>query len=178
METLDAILTRHSVRTYTDEPITDEQVDMLLKCAMSGPSCTNAKDWSFIVVRDQDTLIKMADANGPPANPLRHCPLAILICGDLERAFPPAPDYWVIDGAIAGQNICLAAHAMGLGAVWLGTWPQMERVHGQRKLFDLPYSVMPHSIIALGHPAAEGAGGPPRPSKTDDPASHIHYEKW
>ena len=178
MEALEAIMTRHSIRSYTSEPITDEEMDTLLKAAMSGPSCTNAKDGSFIVVRDRETLCKMADGNGVPANPLRTAAAGILICGDLERAFPPAPDYWVIDGAIAGQNLCLAAHAMGLGAVWLGTWPQMERVHAQRQLFGLPYSVMPHSIIALGRPAAQQAGGPPKPAKADEPGDHIHYEKW
>lgn len=175
MEALETILTRRSVRRFTDEPITDEELEKLLESAMSGPSCTNARDWQFIVVRERETLAKMAEANGPPAEPLRHCALAVLICGDLERAFPPAPDYWVIDGAIAGQNICLAAHALGLGAVWLGTWPQMERVYGQRKLFGLPYSVVPHSIIALGRPAQEAAAAP---SAAQDAVSRVHYEKW
>ena len=58
--------------------------------------------------------------NGHPAEPLRKAAAGILVCGDLDRAFRFAKDYWVIDGAIAAQNICLAAQELWLGAVWLG----------------------------------------------------------
>lgn len=59
----------------------------------------------------------------------------------------------IVDGAIAAENICLCTHALGIGSVWLGTWPQMDRVQRQRELFDLPDTVIPHSVIALGYPA-------------------------
>lgn len=94
----------------------------------------------------------MADANGRPADPLRGAALGILVLGNLERAFKSAPDYWIIDGSIAAQNMILAAHAMGIGSVWPGTYPQMERVEAQRKLFGLPDTIIPHSIIAFGYP--------------------------
>ena len=76
---------------------------------MSGPSCVNARDWSFVVVAAPEKLAQMADANGRPAEPLRKAAAGILVCGDLDRAFRFAKDYWIIDGAIAAQNICLAA---------------------------------------------------------------------
>ena len=135
MNTLDAILTRRSCREFTDKPIKSETLHQLLEAAMSGPSCVNARDWSFVVVTDPEKLAQMADANGRPAEPLRKAAAGILVCGDLDRAFRFAKDYWVIDGAIAAQNICLAAQELGLGAVWLGTWPQMDRVEAQQKLF-------------------------------------------
>ena len=150
MNTLDAILTRRSCREFTDQPIESEKLHQLLEAAMSGPSCVNAQDWSFVVVTDPEKLAQMADANGRPAEPLRKAAAGILVCGDLDRAFRFAKDYWVIDGAIAAQNICLAAQELGLGAVWLGTWPQMDRVEAQKKLFALPETIVPHSIIALG----------------------------
>ena len=150
MNTLDAILTRRSCREFTDKPIKSETLHQLLEAAMSGPSCVNARDWSFVVVTDSEKLAQMADANGRPAEPLRKAAAGILVCGDLDRAFRFAKDYWVIDGAIAAQNICLAAQELGLGAVWLGTWPQMDRVEAQQKLFGLPETIVPHSIIALG----------------------------
>ena len=125
MNTLDAILTRRSCREFTDKPIKSETLHQLLEAAMSGPSCVNAQDWSFVVVTDPEKLAQMADANGRPAEPLRKAAAGILVCGDLDRAFRFAKDYWVIDGAIAAQNICLAAQELGLGAVWLGTWPQI-----------------------------------------------------
>ena len=172
MEALEAIFTRRSIRSYTDETITDETMQLLLKAAMSGPSCVNARDWSFIIVRSREMLNKMADANGRPAEPLRSAAAAVMVCGDLNRSFPPAKDYWVIDGAIAAQNIVLAARALGLGSVWLGTWPQKERVEAQAKLFGLPESIVPHSVIALGYPLKE-------PAERDVfEADRVHMEKW
>ena len=172
-EMLNAILSHHSVRRYADAPIPEDVVRALLKAGMSGPSCVNARDWSFIAVTDPETLGRMADANGRPAEPLRGAKLGVLICGDLERAFPRAQDYWVIDAAIAGENMTLAAEALGLGSVWLGTWPQMERVEAQRQLFGLPAHIVPHSILAFGYPAEE-----PQGEKPEWEADRVHREKW
>ena len=93
---------------------------------------------------------------------------------ELHRAFRLAKDYWVIDGAIAAQNICLAAQELGLGAVWLGTWPQMDRVEAQQKLFGLPETIVPHSIIVLGYPEADITT--PRESRYED--DRVHFEQW
>ena len=173
MDAVKNIMERISVRNYADMEITDAQVRTILEAGMSGPSCVNARDWSFIVVRDPETLNRMADANGRPAEPLRRAKLGILVCGDLERAFRPAPEYWVIDGAIAAQNMILAANAMGIGSVWLGTWPQMVRVKKQAELFGLPETQIPHSIIAFGYPADE-----PAKQKAGFEDDRVHYEKW
>ncbi|MCD7761621.1 MAG: nitroreductase family protein [Lachnospiraceae bacterium] len=173
MELVEGILNRRSIRQFTDRHIADEELYTILRAAMTGPTCANTRDWSFLVVRDKEMLNKMADANGGPAEPLRHCDLGILILGDLERAFPYAKDYWVIDGAIAGQNMILAAEGLGIGSVWLGTWPQMDRVENQRTLFSLPDSVIPHSVIAFGYPAEEKNGAHP-----DYEENRVHFEKW
>ena len=173
MNTIEAIMTRTSVRQFTDQPIGDDTLRTILKAGMSGPSCVNARDWSFIVVRDRDTLNRMADANGRPAEPLRGAKLGILICGDLQRAFPRAKDYWVIDAAIAGENMTLAAEALGLGSVWLGTWSQMERVEAQRRLFGLPEHIVPHSILAFGYPDEQ-----PDREKPAWEEDRVHLEKW
>lgn len=105
----------------------------ILKAGMSGPTCVNSKDWSFIVVDDQEVLHKMYEANGTPAKPLLECAFAVLICGDYSKAFKFSKDYFVVDGSIAGQNMILAAWSLGIGSVWLGTWPQMDRVFAQSK---------------------------------------------
>lgn len=174
MNTLDAILTRRSCRKFKNEPIEEEKLHKLLEAAMSGPSCVNAKDWAFVVVTDPKKLEQMADANGHPAEPLRKAAAGILVCGDLNRAFPPAKEYWIIDGAIAAQNICLAAQELGLGAVWLGTWPQMDRVSAQQKLFNLPEHIVPHSIIAIGYP--EENITTPRDSRYEE--NRVHFNQW
>ena len=173
METIQAIMSRVSVRKYSDRDISEEALRTILEAGMSGPSCVNARDWSFVVVRDPEMLNRMADANGRPAEPLRGAKLGILVCGDLERAFKGAPDYWVIDGAIAAQNMILAAQALGIGSVWLGTWPQMDRVHAQAELFGLPDTQVPHSVIAFGYPEA-----PSDKEKQRFEADRVHFERW
>ena len=80
----------------------------------------------------------------------------------------------VVALAIAAQNICLAAQELGLGAVWLGTWPQMDRVEAQKKLFALPETIVPHSIIALGYPEADLTA--PRKSRYED--DRVHFNQW
>ncbi len=174
LDSIQNILTRRSVRAFEDRPISREDIETILAAAMSGPSCANTRPWQFIVVEDREMLSRMADANGKYAAPLRGAAAGILICGDLDRAYPDAKDYWVIDGAIAGQNITLAARALGIGSVWLGTWPQMDRVNGQAQLFGLPENVVPHSVIALGYSRqTEDVSG-----KDIYEEDLVHWEQW
>ena len=174
MDSIQNILTRRSIRSFENRAISKEDMHTILDAAMSGPTCANTRAWQFIVVEDKETLCKMADANGIYAAPLKEAAAGILICGDLDKAFPLAKEYWVIDGAIAGQNISLAARALGIGSVWLGTWPQMDRVENQAKLFGLPETVIPHSIIALGYSAdTENTA-----EKKNYDGNCVHWEQW
>lgn len=173
MDAIQAILTRISTRQFSGQSISDEALYTILEAGMSGPSAVNARPWSFIVVRDKAMLNSMADCNGRAAEPLRGADVGILICGDLERAFKGAPDYWVVDGSIAAQNMILAAHAMGIGSVWLGTWPQENKVAAQKELFQLPEHIVPHSIIAFGYPAQDSTK-----QKLLYEEDRVHFEKW
>ena len=173
MDAIERIMKRVSVRQYSECKISEEALRTILEAGMAGPSCVNARDWSFVVVRDADMLNRMADGNGRAAEPLRGAALGILVCGDMERAFKAAPDYWVVDGSIAAQNMILAANTLGIGSVWLGTWPQMNRVKAQAELFGLPDTQIPHSIIAFGYPAEES-----EKEKLIWEESRVHYEKW
>ncbi|MCD7818221.1 MAG: nitroreductase family protein [Lachnospiraceae bacterium] len=173
MDTIKNILTRKSVRKFTDREISMEDIHTILTAGMSGPSCVNARQWSFLVVTDKEKLNQMADANGKPADPLRNAAMGILVCGDLKRSFPPAPDYWVIDASIAAQNMILAAHDLGIGSVWLGTWPQMERVKKQAELFELPDHIVPHSVVAFGYP--ENEEETERNLYEED---RVHFDRW
>ena len=173
MDTLEAIFTRKSMRKFLDKPVEDEKIQTILRAGMSGPSCVNARDWEFLVVKDKGNLTAMAGANGRPADPLKGAAFGVLILGDMEKAFPPAKEYWVIDGAIAAQNMILAAQDLGIGSVWLGTWPQMDRVNRQKELFDIPDRYIPHSVIAFGYP--ENDSFEERDQMEPD---KVHYEKW
>ena len=178
-DTLKTIMNRKSVRKFADKSISKEDVQTILKAGMSGPSCVNSRCWSFVVVQDKDKLQKMADANVKYADPLRGANLGILVCGDLSRTefFANAREFWVIDGAIAAQNMILAAESLGIGSCWLGTWPVEERVNNQTALFGLPEHIVPHSVIAFGYPAEDVPYGP-RAGRPEWDGDRVHWEKW
>lgn len=173
---MNSIFERRSTRYFTDRPISDEDVRTILKAGMSGPTAVNARDWAFIVVTDREMLDRMADINGKAADPLKRATLGILVCGDLDRSFSKAPNYWIIDGAIAGQNMLLAAQELGIGSVWLGTWPQEDRMKAQAELFNLPENIIPHSILAFGYPL--DVVDEKRHEKPEWEADRVHYERW
>ena len=152
METFELITNRRSIRRYSSQPIREEVVNKILQAGMSGPSCVNARDYAFVVVQDKQKLLQMFEACGSPAAPLKDATLAMLVCGDLNRSFSMAKDYWIIDASIAAQNMSLAAYDLGVGNVWLGVWPQDERVQNLIDLFDLPANIIPHSILSMGYP--------------------------
>ena len=172
---IEVIKNRKSVRKYTEQRISDEDLHTILEAAMSGPTACNARPWSFIVVRDEEMLNKMADGNGRAATPLRKANVGVLICGDLERAIPQAPEYWVVDGSIAVQNMILAAESLNIGSVWIGTWPQNEKMNAQKELFNLPETIVPHSILALGYSDDEVSKNKVKKLYEED---RVHFEKW
>ena len=172
---VDTILNRKSVRKYTNQVIEQEKIDLILKAAMSGPTAVNARPWSFLVVNEPELLEKMADANGRAAQCLKQAKLGILVCGDLSRAFSRAPEYWVVDCSIAAQNMILCAESIGLGSVWLGTWPQDDKIERQKALFNLPEHIIPHSLIAFGYPDDEAAS---KKEKTIWEEDRVHVNGW
>jgi nitroreductase len=176
MTVSEAIFNRKSIRNYLDKELSDNDIQAILKAGMSGPSCVNANDWSFIVARNKNTLDAMSVANGKFAIPLKKAKAGILICGDLSLSYPLAKDYWIIDCAIAAQNIMLEAQELGIGSVMLGVWPEMDRVENQQKLFRLPRHIIPHSIIALGYMTDKDKTRLQTKEKYDE--KKIHFEKW
>ena len=169
MEVIDAILTRRSIRKYTGQEVTREQVEILLKSAMYAPSAVNKQPWHFIVFRDKK-ISKEIFSFHPNAGMLRDASLGILVCFDENLQHDTG--YGQIDCSAATQNILLSAHGMGLGAVWIGIFPRQKRIEAVHKLFNLPENITPFSIIAVGYPA-ETKPMPERFRK-----DRIHYEIW
>ncbi|MBA7585057.1 hypothetical protein ES708_27027 [subsurface metagenome] len=87
---------------------------------------------------------------------LKQAPLAVIVCGDLNRERHKG--FWVQDCSAATQNLLIAARAQGLGAVWLGVYPLEDRVNGLRDLMGLPDSIIPLSVVSVGYPSV--AQGP------------------
>ncbi|MDK2954606.1 MAG: hypothetical protein PWQ57_102 [Desulfovibrionales bacterium] len=169
MDAIEAIMTRRSIRSYTEEPITEDQIRALLEAAMMAPSAGNGQPWQFLVIQDKETLAKVKDAN-PHAAMAAQAPLAVLVCGDTTKE--KSPGYWVQDCSAATENMLLAAHAMGLGAVWTGIHTKADREKGFRELFQLPDHIMPLSLVIVGHSAKQ-----PESSSRFNP-ERVHYERW
>jgi nitroreductase len=169
MDTLEAIHTRRSIRQYQDKPVPEELVQKLLAAAMSAPSARNAQPWQFVVITDREILQKIPKIQ-PNAPMAEHAPLGILICGDLRLEL--SPGYWVVDCAAAAQNMLLAAHALGLGAVWTGVYPRDDRMAGLKQLVGLPDQVLAHSLIIAGYPAEQ-----PPPQDRYRP-QRVHHNHW
>ena len=166
---MDSILTRRSVRKYTKDPVSEAQVTALLRAAMAAPSAGNQQPWQFVVVRDPAVLEVIAGAN-PYGGMAREAPVVIVICGDLSRE--ERPGFWVQDCAAATENLLLAAHAAGLGAVWCGTYPREERMRPIKAVLQLPEHVIPFSVVPIGYPAER-----PAPVDRYDPG-RVHFDRW
>jgi nitroreductase len=152
LDALEAIMSLRSVRLYTPEPVDDKTVETLLRAAMQAPSARNAQPWHFIVISDRLVMEGITKFH-PYSSMLLNAPLAILVCGD--QAVEEDSEYINQDCSAATQNLLLAAHALGLGAVWLGVYPRTKRVQEIRKLLNIPSRILPVSLIALGHPSEE-----------------------
>lgn len=150
---LDNIATRTSIRDYAAQPVEKEKVAKLLRAAMAAPSAMNKQPWHFVVVDERSVLDALAEAS-PNAKMLAKAPLAIVVCGNMDNALEGGGrDFWVQDASAASENLLLAAHALGLGAVWTGTYPSAERVAAVSKVLSLPANIIPLNTIVIGYPA-------------------------
>ena len=150
---LENIATRASVRAFKRDAIPDDLIQKLLKAGMAAPTALNAQPWHFIVIHDQGQLSSLSVAS-PYTGLLADAPLAIAVCGDITKKAPGDEGiYWSQDACAATENILLAAHAMGLGATWTGSYPIETRYQLAQKVLSLPENLIPVSIIAIGYPA-------------------------
>jgi nitroreductase len=166
-ELIDTIFSRRSIRRYTGEPVSEEDIRTILEAAMAAPSASNRKPWHFVVVSERETLTRLAEAHNY-AKMLNEAPLCISVCGDQSVS----ESFWVQDCSAATENLLLAAAALGLGAVWCGVHPSQDRVKEISKILGIEAPVVPLNIIAIGHPAEEKE---PRTQYDED---RVHREKW
>ncbi len=165
-EGLDIIFARRSIRKYTAEPVSDEDIHTLLEAAMAAPSASNKKPWHFIVIRDRATIDELA-GHHHHGDILQRAPLCIAVCG-----VPDESMYWSLDCSAAAENLLLAATALGLGAVWIGMYPRPERQVWASRILTLPDGVSVLNLIAIGHPAEH------KPPRTQYDEARVHGERF
>ncbi len=168
---IENIMTRTSIRKYKDQPVEQEKIDIMLKAAMAAPTAVNLQPWHFIVIDDKNTL-KLLSGQQP-----NNAPLMIAVCGDTNKTTMPdgkgkLPDFWVQDVSAATENLLLAAHAQGLGAVWTSVYPVMERVAEVANVLNCPENIIPLAVVRIGYPDES-----PKP-KDKFKQENISYNKF
>lgn len=143
----------------------------MLEAAMAAPSAMTKDPWRFIVIRQSQTLARLA-AILPGGKMLSTAALAIVVCGDQEAALDRQLSYLLQDCSAAIENLLLAAHSLGLGGCWVGVHPAPESVQQLSELLGLPVKVIPIAAVALGRPAEQ-----PEARTRFDPQA-VHLEKW
>ena len=167
---LDVIMTRTSIRAFTGEPVSKDQLETILKAGMAAPTGMNAQPWRFVVLTDQDK-IKEVFGTGFRSEMYTTAGAVIVVCGEAETDGRPNM-FWYEDCSAAAENILLAAHALGLGAVWTAGYPAVDRTAPISQALGIPANVLPLCVIPMGVPAEN-----PEPKDKWKP-ENIHWEKW
>ena len=150
--TLETIMTRTSIRSFTDKAVSADTIELLLRAGMAAPTAVNLQPWHFVAVNDRAKLDELG-GNGRQSKMLQEATLAIVVCGNMEKALEgPGQAFWIQDCSAATENILLAAHALGLGAVWTGCYPIEERVAMVSQVLGLPEHIVPLCVIVMGYP--------------------------
>lgn len=171
---IDNIMSRISVRAFTDRKIDTETLDTVLHAAMAAPSAGNKQPLRMVVINDRTLLDWIAD-NFNTMTMARHADVAVLMCGDINDTFAgDGRDYWIEDVSAASENLLLAAHAVGLGAVWCGIYPLPDRIGQFSDKFRLPENIVPMGCICMGYPAPKAEHAPIDKWKPE----HIRYNFW
>jgi nitroreductase len=168
-----AIKQRRSVRAYTREDVSEEEVKKLIDAARWAPSAGNIQPWRFVIVRGAEVKRKLAEA-ALNQTFIEEAPVVIVVCADEARSSQGygnrgATLYCIQDTAVATQNILLAAYALGLGTCWVGAFRE-ELV---KKTLNAPMNMRPVAIIPIGH-AAERPRAPSRRSLEEI----VHHETF
>jgi nitroreductase len=163
---LEIIFARRSIRVYTDEPVSAEDIQSLLEAGMAAPSGSNRKPWHFVVVTDRSKLAALAQKHRY-GKMLSGAALGIAVCGD-----PAVSDWWVQDCSAATENILVAAAGLGLGAVWLGCQSRPEREQVVRDVLGIPDRIGVLSFISIGHPAER------KEPRTQFDPGRVHLSQW
>lgn len=151
---MNSIFTRRTVRSFTDTYVENDVIEHILRAGMQAPSSYNQQPWEFLVVRNKDKLSQLAQSK-EYAGALANFNLLIVVVGNVNRM---RSTQWAdLDLATCSQNILLQVAELGLGAVWVGTYPIDERIERVQQVFNLDKHILPFSLIGIGYPKNENA---------------------
>ena len=162
MDVIEAIKTRRSIRKYKSTPVSKDDLNTVLEAARWAPSWANTQCWRFVVVEDRETRLKLSETlpetNGARAG-IVEAPVVIVACAVLGKSgykrgevMSDKGDWFMFDTALAMHNLVLAAHAIGLGTVYIGLFDARKAAG----VLELPDGVVVVAMTPLGYPEGEG----------------------
>lgn len=171
MDVFEAMQERRSIRRFTERKVPEDLVRKVLESANQAPSANNGRPWRFVTVTQRRTLqnISMLNSNWRPAG---NSALCIIVAADIQNYPCSHVEYYMQDCAACTQNLLLAAHALGLGAVWMGCCPAEDRMDAIRLLLGMPQEIIPFAVVAIGYPAE----APQRNVVFSE--EMVHRERW
>ena len=165
---MNIIFKRKSVRTYLDIDVDDATVEQIIRAGMAAPSAKNQRPWEFYVVRNKETLAKLATCT-PYARPVANAPVAIVACYRTKGIFEPMMT--LLDMSCCCENMLIQAAALEMGSVWLSFAPHPERQEPAKKILNLPEDLEVFAVLPVGYPQGQG-----KIIDRFDPA-RIHWEE-
>lgn len=167
---MESILKRRSVRVYKNQEVEIEKIQRIIKAGMHAPSAHNFTPWEFIVVRDEEKRKAISDLSiyGKPA---KNCDTCIAVLADMERV-KKENLWWQQDMSACVENMLIQVVEEDLGAVWLGYYPEEDRIEGMKNLFNLPDNLVTFAVIAIGYPKDQ------LKCKNIYDTSRVHYEEY
>lgn len=164
-----AIDIRRSVRKFKNQDVEQEKIEKLMRAAMQAPSAGNQQPWEFVIVQEQGRREKISKMN-PYSKIAVDTPLVIVVAANKERL--RFAENMEQDLGACTENILLEAVELDLGAVWMSTYPQEERIACIRDAVNLPENLIPYCIVIVGYPDKEDANH--FIDRFDE--TRIHYE--
>ncbi|TAH70007.1 MAG: nitroreductase family protein [Anaerolineaceae bacterium] len=169
MDVIEAISTRRSIRKFTGEPISDSELDIILRAGFQSPSAHNRQPWEFIVIKDKSRFEALAKVHKYAQMTLQ-AGACIIVCGNTD--IQELTGFLIEDCSASIQNILLASHGIGLGAVWVGLYPITEHTNNISNMFSLPGNIIPVGMVVIGRKGEEK-------DKADRfNVDKVHYETW
>lgn len=150
MDIFEGIYTRRSIRNYTKEPVNRDHLLEIIKAGTWAPSGLNNQPWRFVIVQDSNVQKKLARCT-KYHRIIKDAPSCIAVFVDKEVMYNEVKDHQAMGACI--QNMLLAAHALGLGAVWLGEI--LNKADDVRLILELPENLDLMAVVAIGHPSKQ-----------------------
>ena len=168
MDFKETLYKRASIRKFLDKDIPIEVLEELVHYGLRAPSAKNSRPWEFYIITNKK---KMEDIKHVYTHASYNCAAMILVCGNKDRFLSgEGENFWIEDTSAAVENILLGAVSLGLGGIWIGTYPIKERMDGVKKELEIGDNIVPMALIELGYPSETNP-------RNIDEENKIHYVK-